>query len=104
MFDFVGGLTAFWTLRAYGPRFLFKILMEFAGGRYFPLAILPFGLAKVVSFSPFAFILYWPAVYLTEGKVYEGYGVYALIWIALLGFLLHITWKKGLKVYEAYGG
>lgn len=104
VFDFVGGLLAFWTLRAYGPRFMFKIIMEFASGRYFPLAVLPFGLAGFLKVLPFAYMTYWPTLLLLGNELNTVYVVYGFLWLVMGVLLLKSTWKKGLKAYEAYGG
>ncbi len=107
LLDFLAGLTAFWTLRAYGPRFSFKMLMEFTSGRFFPLNILPAFLFRVLNFLPFSFLVFFPLnVYLgrlSASEIYRGFLI-QIIWIAVFSVLLKIVWTKGLRRYEAVGG
>jgi len=102
--DFVVGLTAFWTLRAYGPRFSWKVIMEFAAGRFFPLNILPYGVGKVLEFLPFAYLTYWPTTILSRGVFGMRLWLVGLAWVAVLAAVLGWVWRRGLRVYEAYGG
>ncbi len=105
--DFVVGLAAFWTLRAYGPRFAFKMLMEFTSGRFFPLSILPVVLFKLTNFLPFSLLVFFPLnVYLgrlTTPEIYQGL-LTQIIWIVVLFIILKIVWSRGLCRYEAVGG
>lgn len=107
LLDFLAGLTSFWTIHAYGPRFAFKMLMEFTSGRFFPLNILPAFLFRVVNFLPFSFLVFFPLnVYLgrlTTSEIYRGL-TNQVVWIAALFLVLKIIWSRGLRRYEAVGG
>ena len=107
LINFVVGLTAFWTLHAYGPRFAVKMAMELTSGRFFPLNILPAVLFKVVNFLPFSFLVFFPLnVYLgrlSTSEIYRGFLI-QIIWIAAFSVLLKIVWQRGLRRYEAVGG
>lgn len=105
--DFFAGLASFWTVHAYGPRFVFKMLMEFTSGRFFPLNILPAVLFKLTSFLPFSFLVFFPLnVYLGRLTTYEVcQGLLTqTIWIAVLFVILKVIWSRGLRRYEAVGG
>jgi ABC-2 type transport system permease protein len=107
LMDFIFGLTSFWTLHAYGPRFALKTLMEFASGSFFPLNILPMILFKTVSFLPFALLVFFPLrVFLGQLTLFEVYRglLTQLIWIAVLFVALRFVWNRGLRRYEAVGG
>lgn len=105
--DFIIGLTAFWTLHAYGPRFALKMGMEFASGRFFPLNILPVILFKLTNFLPFSFLVFFPLnVYLgrlAAPEIYQGL-LTQMIWIMVLSVVLKLIWVHGLRRYEAIGG
>lgn len=107
LLDFIVGLTAFWTLRAYGPRFAFKMSVEFISGRFFPLNILPAFLFKLANFLPFSLLVFFPLnVYLGRlsiPEIYKGL-LTQLIWIAALSVVLKVVWARGLRRYEAVGG
>lgn len=107
LLDFIAGITAFWTIHAYGPRFAFKMLMEFTSGRFFPLNILPAVLFKITNFLPFSFLVFFPLnAYLgrlTTPEIYQGL-LTQITWIAILFVALSIVWRRGLRRYEAVGG
>ncbi len=107
LLDFLAGLTSFWTIHAYGPRFALKMVMEFTSGRFFPLNILPAALFKVVNFLPFSFLVFFPLnVYLgrlSTSEIYRGL-LTQVVWITVFSVLLKIVWQRGLRRYEAVGG
>jgi len=107
LINFVVGLTSFWTLHAYGPRFALKTAMEFASGRFFPLNILPAALFKLTNLLPFSLLVFFPLnVYLgrlTTPEIYRGL-LTQIVWIAILSVVLKIAWQRGLRRYEAVGG
>lgn len=101
--DFSAGLSAFWANWAYGPRFFYNVLSSLASGQYFPLYILPFGLGKMISLTFFAYITYLPALFLSGQPVGGNVWLLGVVWVVVLAVLLKVIWRKGLKVYEAYG-
>jgi len=105
--DFSAGTLAFWTLRAYGPRFALRMLMDFTSGRMFPLSILPQTLFTVLNVLPFSFLIFFP-LNLYQGRldslsVLCGFGL-QITWIGLSFLLMRELWQQGLRRYEAVGG
>lgn len=105
--DFSAGTLSFWTLRAYGPRFFLRMLMDFTSGRMFPLSILPQTLFTVLNVLPFSFLIFFP-LNLYQGRpdslgVFCGFGL-QLIWVGLSFLLMKELWQRGLRRYEAVGG
>ena len=105
--DFSAGTLAFWTLRAYGPRFALRMLMDFTSGRMFPLSILPQTPFTVLNVLPFSFLIFFP-LNLFQGRLDSlgiicGFGL-QLTWIGLSLLLMRELWQRGLRRYEAVGG
>ena len=105
---FATSCVPFWVPEmAWGAQFLVTVvILEFLSGALFPLDILPSYMQTFLSYTPFPYLIFFPLqVYL--GKVdfamlTKGVGV-SFVWVILLWYLLQNIWKKGLKVYGAYG-
>ena len=105
--DFSAGTLAFWTHRAYGPRFALRMLMDFTSGRMFPLNILPPMIFTVLNVLPFSFLIFFP-LNLYQGRlgslgIIQGF-VTQILWTALAFLLMRELWQRGLRRYEAVGG
>lgn len=94
---------AFW----FGKVNVFRSLIFGIGeSKKYPLNIFPSGIQYFLTFViPIAFISYYPAA-IFLGKVQLGYGlILQLSILTVMSFyLFHLTWKRGLKRYEANGG
>lgn len=105
---FLVSLIPFWAPEiAWGGHFLITvIILEFLSGAVFPLDILPITIQKIINLTPFPYLIFFPIqIYLGKLQwqyVFEGFGV-SLVWIVLLFISLKYLWRKGTKVYEAYG-
>lgn len=99
-------LVGFWTDDVWAPRFLFFMLISFFAGGIFPLDIFPKGVASFFQFLPFSYLVFFPMkVYLGQlslVQIFNSIGV-AILWIVIGSIFLRFVWKKGLKVYSAYG-
>lgn len=100
-------LSAFWIEQDWwAPIFLLGTIIEFASGGIFPIDILPKAISTIIFATPFPYILYFPVkVYLGQvstDKIIQGMLITA-IWILVLSLIYKIIWKKGLRIYEAYG-
>ncbi len=100
------GLLGFWSTEIWSSRFVFLILVDFLAGSFFPIDILPSGVIKILSLTPFPYLYYFPA------KLYVGtmtrseivLGVIVLItWTILLWYIVTVVWRKGLRLYSAEG-
>lgn len=105
---FMVSLIPFWAPEiAWGGHFLITVvILEFLSGAIFPLDILPSGIMKIVNFTPFPYLIFFP-IQIYIGKIeapaiFQGILVVG-IWIIIFYWLLKVLWRKGLKVYEAYG-
>jgi ABC-2 type transport system permease protein len=100
------GMVGFWSNDFWAPRFIFFTLIGFLAGGAFPLDIFPQSVQSFLQWSPFTYFLYFPLkIYLgklTLLQMASGFAI-ALVWVVVLYFLMMWTWRKGLKVYSAYG-
>ena len=99
-------LLAFWIENTYGIRFTMRVIMEVVGGAIIPLSLFPDILQNIFLFLPFPFLIYLPMrIYL--GKIPLGEIGLELLkemaWIAALGLVNVILWKRGLRQYVSMG-
>ncbi len=108
IFSFIISMTTFWyyEFNGWAQRFLSFVIIESLAGGLFPLDILPGIFAKIATLLPTAYFIYFPMqVYLgrtTPNQVFLGYLV-TTFWIAILYFIAQTLWKRGLKIYGAFG-
>lgn len=102
LLSFIG----FFSSEAWGPRFIFFILLSFFAGTLFPLDILPHWLFIILNSLPFSYLIYTPMkIYL--GQISLQNTIVALlvsgVWAVILLLVVQLSWKKGLKLYSAEG-
>ncbi|MFN0118353.1 MAG: ABC transporter permease [Elusimicrobiota bacterium] len=101
------GVMGFWTAQSWGPRFCFEIVLEFCAGAFFPIDVLPLVAQKILMFTPFPYLVYYPVMlYLGKGTPTLFLQIFSaqIFWILFLGLTLKWLWHKGLKFYGAEGG
>jgi len=110
LYFFIGNLTscfAFWTEEVWATRWLFGIVfLELMSGIFFPLDVLPSFLAKIISFTPFPYLVYYPLKIWNQGVVgMETFKIMGILtfWLLVSLFLRNKIWKKGMKRFAAYG-
>lgn len=107
-FSFVISSFSFWYPEHNGwpLRFVMLMLLDFLSGQAFPLDIFPQALFRLFKLLPFNYFIFFPAqIYLgrlSSGEIGRGL-VIMLVWLAILIFSTRLIWKKGLKIYGAYG-
>jgi ABC-2 type transport system permease protein len=105
---FITSSVPFWVPEAaWGVHFLVSVVViEFLSGALFPLDVLPQSLQTLLSFTPFPYLIFFPLqVYLgkiTGIALLKGILI-CVIWTVVLWSVMNSIWKKGLKVYQAYG-
>ncbi|OGY17157.1 MAG: hypothetical protein A2785_04020 [Candidatus Chisholmbacteria bacterium RIFCSPHIGHO2_01_FULL_49_18] len=107
-FSFLISMTTFWIPEENGwpQRFFIFVILEFFSGGLFPLDILPPAVYAVLGKLPSAYFLNTPLqIYL--GRLDLSQIVTSLFmmafWIVVLRLLANRTFRKGLKIYGAYG-
>ncbi|MFC1748278.1 ABC transporter permease [Pseudomonadota bacterium] len=108
IFSFIVSMSTFWYYQHNGwaQRFLVFVLLRTLGGGLFPIDMLPPIITKILLTLPTAYFIYFPMqVYLERLEpiyIYSGYLI-QVFWIIILYFVSHLMWKKGLKIYGAFG-
>jgi ABC-2 type transport system permease protein len=106
MIGFLIGTIAFWTDETEGLQTTIDRVKRFFAGGYFPLSLLPAGLAAASAYLPFTYSFFTPAsLYLKKislGDGVKGLGI-QIIWILILSAVIWVVWKRGLRRYEATG-
>jgi ABC-2 type transport system permease protein len=107
-FSFVVSSFSFWYPEHDGwpLRFLMLMFLDFLSGIAFPLDIFPSFLQQIFKVLPFSYFLFFPAqIYLNKLspiQITQGFLI-MVAWLLILIFLTKKIWKKGLRIYGAYG-
>ena len=100
-------LAAFWLTRTYAVTQAYVLLVLFLGGQAAPLALLPGWVQTVSWWSPFRWILAFPAELvlgrLAPDEIWTGLGM-QLLWTGLSVLLLARCWRAAARRYTAVGG
>lgn len=106
LFTIAVAITAFWTERATALVSLANIVTGMLGGAAAPLFLLPNQLAHLGRLLPFWPMLGMPgeivAGVLSRTQIVIGYG-YQLAWLTILGSLVAVVWRRGLRRFTAVG-
>ena len=94
----------FWTEKATGLERAIGGPYLFLSGLLAPISAFPTAIQKITYFTPFPYMISFPAQILAgqENHVLYGYLV-QLLWIVILLPLLVILWKTGIRNYTAMG-
>lgn len=97
-------LLAFWTERASAIEQLWFLIYTFLSGMIAPLAMFPDAVREGVLWTPFPYMIYFPASLLMNqpDRVAQGFGAIAL-WFTLFLVLNRWLWRQGLKQYSGMG-
>ncbi len=100
------GAIGFWSPDAWGPKFLFFMIVDFTAGKLFPLDILPKVFQKLIYLTPFPYLSYAQTQLflgkMTSSEILTG-SLGLIFWIFILYFLTTAIWRRGTKNYEAIG-
>jgi ABC-2 type transport system permease protein len=105
--EFIVSSMAFWTSESGGPLFCFELFLQSAAGTLFPLDVLPRAFQKILAFTPFPYMVFFPiSIYLerfTPAGAARALAVEAG-WLLLFFWLALKVWRRGLDNYAAEGG
>lgn len=100
-------LLAFWATRADALLALQDALIFLLAGQVAPTAILPGALQKAAQLLPFRYMVGFPVEVLTgqlsRAQTLTGFAFQAG-WLAVTLVLFSLTWRAGIRRYEAVGG
>lgn len=100
------GLLTFWTDRAIALESWYYVAGSVLSGQLFPLDLLPAGLQRVVSFTPFPYIVGFPIEIMVGNlgmaDIVAGLAI-QFLWAALFIGAHRLLWRAGLRRYGAVG-
>lgn len=105
--SYIVAMLAFWVLEVSTFIFIVYAFEFIASGHLFPLDILPPGLARMLTFTPFPYELFFPiSIYMgktTGTQLLEGLAI-QLFWVIIGYAAARFAWHRGLRHYTAVGG
>jgi len=107
-FSFLVSAFSFWYPEHDGwpLRFVMLMFLDFLSGMAFPLDIFPPALLQLFKLLPFSYFIFYPAQVwlgrLSFAETITGF-IIMLSWLGLFMLLTKLVWRKGLKIYGAYG-
>lgn len=100
------GMLAFWISHASRLIFTFFALMTFLSGLIIPLEFFPENFKKILDFSPFPYLFYFPThimqIESINFEIFQGF-IIQISYSILLTLACYLIFNTGLKKYEAVG-
>nr|WP_155523882.1 ABC-2 family transporter protein [Nodosilinea nodulosa] len=104
LMQYTFALAAFWTERASALEQFWFLLYTFLSGMVAPLSLFPDAVREVVLWTPFPYLIYFPASLLINRPQNVAQGFMAMmVWSALFWGLNRWLWRRGLKQYSGMG-
>lgn len=100
------GISSFWFNEIGWLQDLSDFLLPLLGGILFPLDFLPPKIYNLSLWLPFRFEVFVPIqIFLgkVQGKDFYLAFIQQLVWICFFLILIKILWRRGTKIYSAYG-
>lgn len=101
------GLLGFWFLEVSSFLHVVMTAQYFLSGHMFPLSLLPDSLQSIVTWLPFAYETYFPAMILLQKldpDQIAGVLLVQAVWVVVLLGVCRLAWARGLRRYAAFGG
>jgi ABC-2 type transport system permease protein len=104
LIQYTFAMFAFWTERATAIEQFWFLFYLFLSGMIAPLNVFPEGVKAIVLWTPFPYLIYFPASLLVgiPVNVGQGFGV-MLAWSGLFWGINRWLWRRGLKHYSGMG-
>ena len=97
-------MLAFWTERASAIQQFWYLFYIFLSGTIAPLEVFPPTVRQIVEYTPFPYMMHFPAAILTGLDVNIAASIGIMMgWTILFLFLNRWLWRKGLKQYSGMG-
>lgn len=102
--QYTAAMLAFWTERASAIEQFWFLFYLFLSGIIAPLEVFPANVREVAQWTPFPYLVHFPAAILIGLPVDIGRGILVMLVWSLLFFILNRwLWRKGLKEYSGMG-
>jgi ABC-2 type transport system permease protein len=104
LIQYTFAMFAFWTERATAIEQFWFLFYLFLSGMIAPLNVFPEGVKTIVMWTPFPYLIYFPASLLVgiPVDVGQGFGV-MLAWSGLFWGINRWLWRRGLRHYSGMG-
>ena len=97
-------MLAFWTERASAIQQFWFLFYVFLSGTIAPLEVFPDAVRQVVEWTPFPYMMHFPAILLMGLPVDFGRSILIMFaWTIIFIMLNRWLWRKGLKQYSGMG-
>jgi ABC-2 type transport system permease protein len=97
-------MLAFWTERASAIQQFWFLFYIFLSGTIAPLEVFPDSVRQVVEWTPFPYMMHFPAILLMGLPVEFGKSVLIILgWAIAFLIVNRWLWRKGLKQYSGMG-
>ena len=104
LIQYTFAMLAFWIERASAIQQFWFLFYIFLSGAIAPLEVFPPTLRNIIEFTPFPYLMHFPAALIIGLDVNYARGIVTiLIWAIAFYFLNRWLWKKGLKQYSGMG-
>lgn len=104
LIQYTFAILAFWTERANALEQLWYLVYIFLSGMMAPLDVFPEVVRTVVLWTPFPYLIYFPANVLIGQPTDWGQGFLAIIgWSLIVLALNRWLWRRGLRQYSGMG-
>lgn len=105
--DFLIGLLALLIDEIWAIRGVVTFCINMISGYYLPIGMFPYLVTRVLEYTPFYYIYYFPTIIISESLSWSFIGVrfgIMLLWTLLLYIFSKLIFKKLIKYYTAFGG
>lgn len=97
-------MLAFWTERASAIQQFWFLFYVFLSGTIAPLEVFPSAVRQIVEWTPFPYMMHFPAILLMGLPVDFGRSILIMFgWTTIFTVLNRWLWRKGLKQYSGMG-
>ncbi|HIK44631.1 MAG TPA: ABC-2 family transporter protein [Leptolyngbyaceae cyanobacterium M65_K2018_010] len=104
LMQYTFALMAFWTERATALEQFWFLLYTFLSGMVAPLALFPETVRAIVLWTPFPYLIYFPASLLVNRPDHVAQGFLAMaLWGGLFFAVNRWLWRQGLRQYSGMG-
>ncbi|MGB8697809.1 MAG: ABC-2 family transporter protein [Thermosynechococcaceae cyanobacterium] len=104
LIQYTFAMFAFWTERATAIEQFWFLLYTFLSGMIAPLSVFPPGVKDALLWTPFPYLIYFPASLLVGLPVHLGQGLGVMAaWGGLFWAMNRWLWRRGLKHYSGMG-
>jgi len=98
------GMLAFWTERAHAVEQLWYLPYIYVSGLIVPLSDMPQAMQTAVLWTPFPYLIGWPAEILIGRRTDIAHGLMVMaIWAVIFLVIQQTLWRAGLRKYSAMG-